>query len=70
MLETTGSWMVICADSHKESVWLVNTTAILVFAYCQHPYAQWRINPQASIGCSLGAHTDQGPLIGQKKIHK
>ena len=28
---------------------------------------QWRINAQASIGCSLGAHTDQGPLIGQEK---
>ena len=24
-------------------------------------------NVQSSIGCSLGAHTDQGPLIGQKK---
>ena len=33
-------------------------------------FTQWRIKAQANIGCSLGAHTDQGPLIGQKKINK
>ena len=36
--------------------WCINSTQV-----------QWRINAQASRGCSLGAYTDQGPLIGQGK---